>query len=60
MAGRGFITGSHHDDDDDDDDGDCDDDDDNDEFDCHRLLLDGEEIICPDCAKEKLMGPQAQ
>ena len=60
MAGRGFITGSHDDDDDDDDDGDCDDDDDNDEFDCHRLLLDGEEIICPDCAKEKLMGPQAQ
>ena len=46
--------------DNDDDDGDCDDDDDNDEFDCHRLLLDGEEIICPDCAKEKLMGPQAQ
>ena len=31
-----------------------------DEFDCHHLLLDGEEIICPDCAKEKLMGPQAQ
>ena len=60
MAGRGFITGSHHDGDDDDDDGDCDDDDDNDEFDCHHLLLDGEEIICPDCAKEKLMGPQAQ
>ena len=60
MAGRGFITGSHDDGDDDDDDGDCDEDDDDDEDDCHRLLLDGEEIICPDCAKEKLMGPQAQ
>ena len=25
-----------------------------------NFLPDGEEIICPDCAKEKLMGPQAQ
>jgi len=24
------------------------------------FITDGEEIICPDCAKEKLMGPQSQ